>query len=563
MKLTSPAVAIAWEIWRQHRIGLSGVMAGILSGSIAGRMLGPNHPWKPLVESTAYTALGFMLILVFGAFHFTEGQRKAGFGSFPVRLFKLPVSTPHLVALPMIYGAAVVALVYLSVALLVFRPLGTTLPILWPCVYLVFGLVQFQTTLWSFPENRYAKLLCLSVSATFILMAWMFFLPHVVEGTLSDWGYEGDPGVFMRYLLATVSLLTPAAYGFGVHRIRQQRHRPPRRGRFGIQVYLDWIGRVFHRTQPFRSTWHAILWQEWRGTGWILPLCVVVILAMVCIPTALSGPVGARGTRAVLLGLGCCPLLLALILGRGFAKPDFWKPGLGVAPFQAIRPVPPGMWVLSKLTVAMGSAVVAWLIVLATAILWMIYQGDFQAFDEPLEAIRFFYTSPEQVGLVGLGLATAILLTWRFLVGGLATGLSGKRGWFYLQNSFTVILLAGGLTYLITSDPDTDAPSRLHRFWPFVAHLPTILAVTVIAKMIAAASLWERVHRQQFLSSQLIAMYLAAWSVATAVPAALVAIACENTAWLKLSLWLVCLLWVPLAGPALAILSLASNRTRS
>ncbi|MCI0540726.1 MAG: hypothetical protein L0Z50_36470 [Verrucomicrobiales bacterium] len=563
MKLGSPAIAIGWEIWRRNRVMFSLVGAGFVLGGIVSHVIGPHHPWTHSMESTCYSVLCAMLLMTFGAFHFTEGRKKGGFGSFPIRLFRAPVPTRWLVGLPMLYGSLSILAVYWGAALFLFRPLGRNLPILWPCLYLVFGFTQFQMIVWSFPEHRYLKLLCLSLAATIILTGWMFFLPHVVEGTLSEWGYTGNPQLFLRMLLAGVALTLPGAYLVSLFRVDCQRH--------GLASDFKWCSdawdlldrKLFPRRTNFRSAAHAIFWQEWRQTGLILPLCVAVIAAMICLPTFLSGPVEVRGTRAVLLGLFLSPILLALIIGRGFGKPNFWEPSLSITPFHAVRPLASGDWVIAKLKVAFGSVILTWLIVLAVTVLWLIFGGDFQAFDGELETVRFYYSPPERVIMSALGLISFVLLAWRFLIGGLAAGLSGRKLWFYLQNTLTVIFLLSILSLLMARNDEPNQDSRLYKLWPYIAWMPVFLGSAVMAKSILAFVIWNKVERRKLFAAKSISLYLAGWIVATAVPAILVMIVFENTPWLRSCFLLLSLLWVPLCGPGLAALSLANNRSGS
>jgi hypothetical protein len=53
------------------------------------------------------------------------------------------------------------------------------------------------------------------------------------------------------------------------------------------------------------------------------------------------------------------------------------------------------------------------------------------------------------------------------------------------------------------------------------------------------------------------------WLLAVSVLAALAFVACRNTFWLRHLLMLAAILIVPLAGPAVAMHSLAGNRSRS
>ena len=119
------------------------------------------------------------------------------------------------------------------------------------------------------------------------------------------------------------------------------------------------------------------------------------------------------------------------------------------------------------------------------------------------------------------------------------------------------------LAYLITGGDESNKDSQLYKWWPYVARMPFLLGIAVVAKSAFAFFLWNRVDSQRLLTGKASAFYLMGWGVATAVPSSLTLIVFENTLWLKFSFLLLSLLWVPLCGPALAMLSLARNRSAS
>ena len=561
MNLRTPTSAIAWEVWSRNRAGFVAIAGLLVLGAVLLPVLQQSPSWAGFTNAVAYALTAVVLAVTLSCFHFTEGSRKGGFGSFPMRLFNLPVNTRSLVALPMIYGAASMVLVYLLCAGLMLRQVETDLPLLWPCLYLVFGLTQFQMIIWSLPESRYLKLLCLSIAASIITFGWMFFVPTIVIGALSEWGYAGDPAVFMRRLLVALGLTGPAAYVISWLRVHQQRHGLTTRS----AVFSAWwersIGQMLRRRTPFRSPDHAILWQEWRRTGFILPIVVVVIIALTCVPAWLSGGLSGRATMGILSWLVIAPFLFAVVIGRGFSKPDFWSPSLKVAAFHAIKPVTSGQWVMVKLKVAFASAVLTWALVIYLAFIWTAFVGDFQGFEPLLMRLRFYY-SPVERGLLLLLVPPAlVVVTWRFFVVSLAAGLSGSKAWYYTLNA----LLGIGVTVLfvltIKNGDRDDTPIELYKLWPVIMSLPTILTLGVIAKLSVAAFAWSDVLRREMVSSRSVARYFAAWLIAVGILAACSFILCRNTFWLRHLLMLCAMLAVPLAGPALAMRSFATNRS--
>lgn len=557
----SAAFAIGWELWIRNRTGA--IVLGVLllsAGGINWTLL-RNNPWSEVAALAGYILLVAALFAVFCFSHFTEGRRKGGFGSFPQRLFNLPVATSWLVALPMIYGSLAVLCVYLTAAWLIFWPLGKSLLLLWPSLYLVAALALFQTIVWSIPDRRYLKILCLSLGATVICVGWMFFLPHVIDGTLEELGYQGSVRSFQIKLMTGLALAGPAAYSISLWRIHQQRHAGGRHSGRVVALH-EWVSNhLFVRARPFRSARHAVLSHEWRRHGFILPIAVAAILGMTCLPAWLSGPLSGKGTVGVLSWVLLSPMVLALIIGCGFAKFDFWNTDLKMPQFAAVRPFSPGKWVVTKLQVALGSVILTWLLVLLVSFLFLAYAGDPGGLDRLYWELKIHY-SPVTRWLVGaLTLFAAMTLTWRFLIGGLAIGLSANRVWYYTANSVCASVLATALLLLIWRGDRADHPLHLYQLWPGIVRLPFLLALVVFAKALVAAWAWTRVLRNDLLEGRAIATYFCAWTIATVLISAGMSIAFPHTPWLRHTLTLLALLVVPLAGPALAILALLRNRS--
>lgn len=563
MTLRSPSAAVAWEIWSRNWAGLLSVAGLLVMGAVLLPALRHSSRWASYTHSVAYALTAVALVGTLACFHFTEGSRKGGFGSYPLRLFHLPVNTWVLVALPMLHGAVALVLVYLLCAGLLLRHAGLDLPLLWPCLYLVFGLTQFQMIVWSLPGSRYLKLLCLSMAASILALGWMFFIPSIVAGALSEWGYAGDPAVFLHGWLGALALAGPAAYGISLFRLRQQRHglRTPFAG--CSPGWEQFIGRWWHRRTPFRSADHALVWLEWRRLGLTLPIVVAVVVALTCVPAWLSGGLSGRATVGILNWLITAPFLLAILLGRGWGKPDFWSPDLRIAPFPAIRPVTPGQWVFAKLKVAWVSAALTWGLVLYLGFIWIAFAGDLHGPEVWLRRIRFYY-SPQERGLLSiLVLPVVVTGTWRCLVGGLTVGCSGSRLWYHTLN---LLVGAGMVALLVMVIRNSDGASdqlRLYHLWPVIAWLPVILTSAVVVKMAVAVFSWGKALQRGMVSQRMAIRYFAGWFFLVAMVAVFLFILSRNTLWLRHLMMLVAVLLVPLAGPALAMHALAANRSRA
>ena len=513
-------------------------------------------------------AIGFALSLIallaaFSCFHFTEGQKKGGFGSFPVRLFNQPITTRWLVGLPMVYGSVAVIAVYLLCVALIFAPLGLELPLLWPSLYLVFGLTQFQWILWSFPDNRYLKLFLLCFSGSIITFGWMFFLPNIYRGTLSSWEYTGDPDVFIQYFFGALALTGPLAYGISLHSIHRQRHGLSGRLRLFAGLWERMTGCFFKPTVPFPSADSAVLLMEWRRSGFILPIVVLVVMGMSGIPSWLSDDVSENATLGFLFWFLVSPFLFSSIIGRGFGKPDFWSQELRISPFHAILPMTSGPWVISKMKVAFWSVVITWGMVFYLSFLWVSFAGDFGGLEAWFRRIQFYYSSVERWGLLLLSFPTLVVMTWRFLVSGLAVGMSGRKIWFFLGNLWVGFLCVALFVCLLWQSDNEQHALRLYHFWPWIEKLPFLLIAIALAKIWLAVFVWNLVCRLKLLPIRSAAFYGLFWFLAMGVVTSFFFILCRNTLWLRSLLMLGSIIIVPLAGPALAMVALERNRSNS
>jgi hypothetical protein len=561
--MQSPAQAIAWEIWARNRPGFLSILLMLMIGPLFISALRTSDGMAGVANPVAYSLTALALLMTFACFHFTEGQKKGGFGGFPGRLFNLPLRTRSLVAWPMLYGSAVVILVFLLCAGLLLRPAWPNLPLLWPALYLVFGLTQFQMILWSLPESRYLKLLCLSLAASVITFGWMFFVPTIVAGALSEWGYRGDPGAFMRALLLVLALTGPAAYAISLRRVDRQRHR---RGARSGKLSASWkrLSRAIPRRRThFRSADHALFWQDWRRTGYILPTVLALIIALTCVPAWISGGLSGPATMGLLSWLFAAPFLFALIIGRGFGKPDFWSTELKLPIFNSILPLTPGQWVNARLKAALCSAILAWALTLYLVFIWTAFVGELEMLVAWWSRIPQFY-SPAEFRLLGLtAIPAVVMVTWSLLIAGLAAGLSGNRLWYRLVNLLTGAALVALFILVIWRSDHGKSFSQLHSIATAASNLPILLVVALILKLGLAAFAWHHAIRRRLTSPRPAAGYFASWLLAVGILELLAFVLSRESGLVRQCLMPTAVLIVPLAGPALAMRSFAANRSRS
>jgi len=163
-----------------------------------------------------------------------------------------------------------------------------------------------------------------------------------------------------------------------------------------------------------------------------------------------------------------------------------------------------------KLKVAAASAGISWAVVLMFLAVWLPLEANLDALSMPRLGLWMAYdhTMFPQYAVAALLFLSGVFFTWRFLVGGLWAGLSGRRSIFaapFVFWSFAILVQIVGLT-------NYDWEFRL-----WVRHDPNLLlaivewivALAVVAKFFVAARTWRNV------SSKRTRNFLLAWAGGT------------------------------------------------
>src|SRR5687767_9896961 len=124
------ARATALYLYSQHRVlvvgsvGYLGVLVVLFQTVFAG---------KPPEEVAGFTIpLFFAGLFWMAVFSYPQADLASPHSGFPRHLLTLPVSTRQLVLWPMLLGGVVLAAMWLTLALLIWRPVGVRLPLFWP-----------------------------------------------------------------------------------------------------------------------------------------------------------------------------------------------------------------------------------------------------------------------------------------------------------------------------------------------------------------------------------------------------------------------------------------------
>jgi hypothetical protein len=321
-------------------------------------------------------------------------------------------------------------------------------------------------------------------------------------------------------------------------------------------------GRFSRSDKVFASPESAQFWFEWRRSGSVFPILTASLLVAAVVPLSWYMRDNAIDSIRILTAAIVMPLVLALPLGKAFSKPDYWSKDLAVPGFVAVRPIASVDLVAVKMKVAAASAALTWLLVLAFSAMYL----TFWASHETLVMIRNL-PLPLRAYSLGLSIFTMVLLTWRFLVGGLWLGLSGNRRVFALSMvPYVVVPLFVLPAILIATFTNSSFVVWMRMHATLVQNaLVLASAVAVVAKLALATISWRTqpvTFRRQ---------YLPAWFVGT-----IVVVACSimlsnalepfvrfDGHRLQSFLILISLLAVPLARLGVAPSSLERNRHRS
>jgi hypothetical protein len=201
-----------------------------------------------------------------------------------------------------------------------------------------------------------------------------------------------------------------------------------------------------------------------------------------------------------------------------------------------------------------------WALVMLSSFLLLAHAGNFEALDQWRRHLRQFYSPGQQWCMLALIFAAALILTFRCLVSGFAAGLSGRKGWYVFSNLLTGVLCVSLIVLVIWRSDRADHPVHLYDLWGWIVWLPALLSAAIVIKMLVALWAWTQVHRRRMLAPKFILGCFVRWALGTASLMALAWTAFPNTPWLRSVLMLLALGLVPLAGPGVAILSLARNR---
>jgi hypothetical protein len=475
--MRTAAAAFAWELQRQHYIGMAALAAYlILFVAVKVLVLPPEYvlrvdPPNGLAAFIIVPVSAMMFYLV-GVFTFgLSGDLAARQSIYPAFKLTLPVTSRALAGWPMLYGTTAMFVLWLVTALLL-RWVNTrafAVPLVWPGVLAATYLAWTQAFMWM----PYGWLGVRVVIAVVFLTAVDAIVFIAIEQDARELTMIAllAPQLPLAYLLAWIAVARARRGELPDWSIRMRRRAP----RDTVTV----------RHTNFSSPARAQLWLEWRQHGWTLPAMVALVvpaeLVLLFIPSSNSSPT----VLLTLFLVTITPILMA----------TFAAPALAASTsFAVMRPLTTASLVAAKLKMAIVSTLTAWTVVVIFVGLALEWSGRTPALIERVGAV-IEVTGPARLAVVAVLVAgAAISFTWTHLVQSMCIGLSGRQ-WFIKS---TVLLALAGL---IALGPAVDW------IWEHAAvqsamwhRLPWILAALVLAKAASAALVAIRLHQRALLT---------------------------------------------------------------
>lgn len=523
-----------WEFGRRHRWGFGVITAYIaaLAGfrlitDAAGHIDDLRFAFTVIVPLTS-AALYLLAVFSFGL----RGDLAARESLFPARLLILPVATRELVDWPMFYGMTALVALWLVTALLALRPAGVHVPIVWPAVFAAVFLAWEQALVWMPYGLRNVRVL--------LAAAWLGSVDAVVLLAIH---FRTSEAVMIALLAPQI----PIAYLTARHAVTLARrgHVPDwtiRTARIGS----DARGR--HRARrDFHSPVRAQLWLEWHEHGRSLLALVPMVL-----PFELALLWIAKGAPdfifLIMAIVAVTPPIMAACTAATMRQ--------ALTSFDATRPMTDAGLVAIKLTVAVWSTLITWIVVLLATPAALELSGTMAPVLVEWRKLEAFAGTARAVTFIILLLAALMMMTWRQLVQSLCIGLSGR---VWLSRVSTAVTLALLVAIVPVSDWILGSQEVMAATW---GNLPRIFVALVLLKMSAAAWTATRLWRSRLVSDRILVTGAAVWSVTVFALHAVLLWFVNLPQMPAYFLALIAILALPLARVSAAPLAVAWNRHR-
>jgi hypothetical protein len=501
--MTSVALGIAYPLWSRARWTLIGV-AALVAVLAIGIQLFPD---AAEIVINGLLVLPLATIVLLNVFTYGPADLGGRSSAFPGHMLVLPVRTRSLVGWPIVYGALVHGLLWVAVAVAVFRPGGVNAPIVWPALTFATCIVWIQAVSWMPFPTVYLRIpvILVGLFIPIALAVCAGFHPHDLSNVF--WPACGTVAWSLVGYCAGIAGVTRARIGdtwsLSIHQRVVRAATVPR-------------GQAVPEQSPLRSARGAQFWYECRRNVMFLPF----MYGLVAVPMGVLMCISALRTRAgnsllvgnlqispTQLSLGFLifiPIFLACMAGANLAKFDlFQKESLPL--FAAVRPVTTIDMVLSKFKVAAVSALLTWLIGFVAVALWAAI--DVSPLNVRPSVVHQFFVdaTPKELAQALLVAIGTFLLMWRNMAVSMWSLLAG-RNWFS-----TLMAVLGGL--FIFSVPGLIGWVYRHPEYneSLMSLVPWFVGLAVALRFIAAIAMSRALVRRRLLTKQFVMKCAALW----------------------------------------------------
>src|SRR5579872_2443433 len=540
--MRSPVMAMTWDFWWRHRLGLAAVWALVL-GFCAFSILGLNTTQSARVQSI-WLVMGLAYVIGVFAYGF-EGRLETAESGFPTRQFILPVRTWLLVASPMLQGIVTAVLLWVLWDRFVLQQNDVKTPLWWTAM-LAAVVATSQALVWQPFGLPWVRIVITVPILSALIRAEAIFR---LAGFQFEDSNARDLTLSLFALLVTIGAGLVAWFGVSCARHGQTR---------------DWLG--FLRTKRlFGGSWQerhlfasplkAQIWYEWRRRelGYLIAV-MSTIAAVMGVSFIFENTAQQMSGYAYIFFF--LPIIISGFWGNYMGGGDSVKMMSEMTAFASTRPMSNTAMVVAKIRMAGFTATLTWSIAITLAIVWLVSTGGFN------DISRMWRWSVEHLGKVGavvlfaINIVGPILIIWRLLTVNLWVGLMGRNWLSHALTSLMTLIGSNGLILWLWSRVEPDRFDRL------LAALPWVLGLLIVVKLIAAGKILQTLHGRGDVNARTIQRLVGLWFV---VAASIFAIA----------VWLIpegsipfyaipcsVILLVPFTRLAFAPLALAWNRQR-
>ncbi|MBN1910941.1 MAG: hypothetical protein JW818_14440 [Pirellulales bacterium] len=562
-----PATATAWYFWKEHRWMVTGGIIAFPVIVVLSHLLPDSHHY---VVARIVVAVPFVAVM-FPRFAYAMEADLAGRASmFPARMFTQPRTTCALVGWPMLYGTCAIALMWVAVVQLVFRPGGFVVPRLWPALILATTMAWFQALAWrpfALPWMRLVVATGATIAATALVAI------AIASGCSANAITMGLAATIPLAYVTAVRGLSRARRGDEPdwrwlwertrHAARECTRCVPTFAAVGtwLSSRAKYITCGFVGQPPsFPSAEQAQVWYETRRNAigtWVLTVLGVLLASVMVIFSQFNPMLAPESPLRSPLLLLLVPLWVAPVTGGLFGRCGPNAKNVALTAFLGTRPLTSKTLVAAKFRAATRAGLVALAITLVACLILMTALNGWATLAAQWRFVTGDMSPVQRAALpVVAGLVLVILGVWKPLLVNMCIGLTGRR-WLIstAAGGFGVVLaivcfVAGWL----------HAHSDYHDFG--LATLPWVLGAVAAFKLVLGAWTLSALHRHRVFEPRWIILLPVVWLAAVLT---LVGLA----RWYLPSPWApwqfllsIVILFVPLVRLAAAPLALAWNRHR-